>query len=60
MNRIKSGERPSFITRKDPGLHGIGMKVIDEIAAKYRGSRSTAVDEEENTVVMEILLELPR
>ena len=60
VNRIKSGERPSFITRKDPGLHGIGMKVIDDIAAKYRGSRSTAVDEEENTVTMEIILELPR
>lgn len=56
-NRIDSGEKLSFITRKsNPELHGIGMKVIDEIQTKYNGSRAIKKDRESSVIEISVTL----
>lgn len=44
-NGVDSPYMPSFRTRKaTPGNHGVGMRIIADVTAKYRGRRSVALD----------------
>ena len=56
-NSLPRGEKPTFSTRKpSPELHGIGMKVIDEIIRKYNGRKTVTMDEEGNKITIEASL----
>ena len=56
-NSLPRGEKPTFSTRKpSPELHGIGMKVIDEIIRKYNGRKTVTMDEEGNKFTIEASL----
>lgn len=44
-NRVDSQEKLSFLTRKSkPELHGIGLRIVDDILKKYNGRRTVSID----------------
>ena len=44
-NRVDSQEKISFLTRKSkPELHGIGLRIVDDILKKYNGRRAVSTD----------------
>lgn len=50
-NRVDSREKISFLTRKSkPELHGIGLRIVDEILKKYNGRRTVSTDPAENLI----------
>lgn len=57
-NRIAENEKLSFLTRKkDPGLHGIGLRIVDDIVRKYNGSRVVENDRDDHMISTRIRLE---
>lgn len=56
-NSLPKGEKPTFKTGKQkPELHGIGMKVIDEVIRKYNGRKVVTQDEAKNRLTIEAIL----
>ena len=51
----KKLDASTFQTKKDPGLHGVGMRIIKEIINIYEGTMDVTVEEG----MIEILIQIP-
>ncbi len=57
-NRIRKGRKITFRTQKKEGIHGLGMKIIEEVIQIYDGTRTTKVDDQEHVLKDLIILKV--
>ena len=56
-NRIASDKAPTFETTKsNPEQHGIGLRVVEDIAASYGGGKSAVFDPQDHLLTMCVTL----
>ena len=56
-NRTASDERPTFQTSKaHPDSHGVGLRVVDQIAAKFGTDPHVSFDSQERTIRIRVAL----
>ncbi len=56
-NRTESDEAPMFETTKsNPEQHGIGLRVVEDVAKSYGGSKSAAFDPQTRLLTMCVML----
>lgn len=54
-NRIDKNEKVSFLTRKnDAKLHGIGLRIVDDIIRKYDGVMSVRTDADRHIITFAV------
>ena len=56
-NSIDEKEKVSFFTRKrDRELHGIGLRIVDDIVKKYHGEKTVRTDLNEHQITIDVSL----
>lgn len=56
-NRVDSEDAPAFLSRKpNPERHGLGMRIVDDIARAHGGTRHVEFDSAARTLCVEVRL----
>ena len=57
VNSIDEKEKVSFFTGKsDRELHGIGLRIVDDIVKKYNGEKIVRTDTDEHRITVEVIM----